>query len=140
MNNRTLLVTTSLVTALLFIVHLADDIMLGIEQGDINDMRGGTAISVVLLTGILLGNERRWGHVIMFVSGLLGTAVSYLHFSGRGVGRFVEEPNGFRFIATLLVMGVAGAMAMIFAARGLWQSRRAGGLAQRHAEHATDQR
>lgn len=124
MNTNTLLTLTSMLSITLFVFHVADDIVVGIEQGDGQDVIGVTAISAVWLCGTLLLRGRLIGYIITLVGGLLAAVVPYLHFSGKGVGgEFAKAPGAYFFICTLLVMAVTGTFSVILSIYGLWNMR-----------------
>jgi hypothetical protein len=124
MNPNTLLTIASLISITLFIFHLADDIVLGIEPGDVNDLIGGTLISTVWLCGTLLLRGRLAGYIITLIGGLLAVAVPYLHMSGKGLGGdFAKTPGAYFFICTLLTLAVTGLFSIILSALGLWNLR-----------------
>jgi hypothetical protein len=124
MKPNDLLTIASLMSIALFIFHLADDIVVGIEQGDANDVIGGTLICVVWLCGTLLLRGRLAGYVITLLGGLLAAVVPYLHFSGKGVGGdFAKLPGAYFFICTLLAMAVTGTFSIILSAHGIWNLR-----------------
>lgn len=121
MNPNTLLPLASMLSITLFVFHVADDIVLGIEQGGVQDVIGVTAISVVWLCGTLLLRGRLAGYIITLVGGLLAAVVPYLHFSGKGVGgEFAKAPGAYFFICTLLVLAVTGTFSFILSLHGLW--------------------
>ena len=124
MNPNTLLTIASLLSIMLFIFHLADDIVVGIEQGDVNDVVGGTLICLTWLCGTLLLRGRLAGYIITLVGGLLAAVVPYLHFSGKGVGgEFAKIPGAYFFICTLLAMAVTGTFSIILSIHSLWTLR-----------------
>jgi len=124
MKPNTLLTIASLLSITLFIFHLADDIVVGIEQGDVNDVVGGTLICLTWLCGTLLLRGRLAGYIITLVGGLLAAVVPYLHFSGKGVGGdFAKIPGAYFFICTLLAMAVTGTFSIILSIHGLWTLR-----------------
>ena len=124
MNPNTLLTMASLLSIILFILHLADDIVVGIEQGDVNDVIGGTLICIVWLCGTLLLRGRLAGYIITLVGGILAVGVPVLHMSGKGVGGdFAKLPGAYFFIVTLLAMAVTGAFSTILSAHGIWDLR-----------------
>ena len=124
MNPNTLLTAASLLSILLFLFHLAADIVLGIEQGDVNDVIGATFICTVWLCGTLLFRGRLAGYIVTLLGGLLAVAVPYLHFSGKGVGGdFAKQPGAYFFICTLLIMSVLGTFSVILSVYGLWNLR-----------------
>lgn len=94
MNTSTLLTIASMLSITLFIFHVADDIVLGIEQGDAQDVIGVTVISTIWLCGTLLLRGRLIGYIITLIGGLLAAGVGYMHFTGKGVGGdFAKAPE-----------------------------------------------
>ena len=120
-----------MLSILLFSFHLADDILLGIEPGNLSNW-GAFPIFVVWLYGTVVLSERRAGYVIMFVGSLLGFAVAILHMSGRGIGlgaAAAKYSGHWFFVWTLLALGAAGLFGVILSAHMLWsfmRSRKAG--------------
>ena len=86
MKQNTLLTIASLLSILLFLVHLTDDIIRGIEPGGLENIIGGTLIMLVWLCGTLLLAGRRSGYVIMLLGGILAAVIPVLHMNGAGVG------------------------------------------------------
>ena len=124
MNPNTLLTIASVLSITLFIFHLADDIVVGIEQGDVNDVIGGTLICIVWLCAALLLRGRLAGYIITLVGGLLAAIVPFLHFSGKGVGGdFAKTPGAYFFIVTLLALATTGTFSIILSTLGLWNLR-----------------
>jgi len=118
-----MLTIASLLSILLFTLHLTDDISRGIEPGGLSNLMGGVLISVVWLCGTLLLAERRLGYVIMLLGSLLSLAVPVLHMKGAGVGvasGIANSSGGFFFVWTLIATGVTGLFSVILSARGLW--------------------
>ena len=118
-----MLTIASLLSILLFTFHLTDDIVRGVEPGGLNNLIGGSLIMVVWLYGALVLTERRSGYVIMLVGSLLSFAVPVLHMKGKGVGvasGIANSSGGFRFVWTLIALGVIGLFSVILSARGLW--------------------
>ncbi len=123
MKRSVLLTITSLLSILLFSFHLADDIILGMEPGGLNNLIGGSLIMVVWLYGATVLAERRSGYIIMLVASLLSLGVPYLHMKGKGVGvatKIAASSAHFRFVWMLLALGVLGLFSAILSARGLW--------------------
>lgn len=119
-----MLIASSLLTILLFVVHLADDIARGIEPGDLNDLTGGTAITVVWLYGTLVLRQRLAGLIIMFVGGIFAVLVPYTHMRGAGIGEIARSTGGIVFAFTLLLLALAGVFSAILAAHRIWDRRR----------------
>jgi hypothetical protein len=122
MKQTIILTTTSLLTLVLLVSHLADDIVRGFEKGQLFDLIA-VPICVVWLYATLVLTERRSGYIIVFVLSLFGLLVPYVHMSGRGVGlegRIAHTDGAFFFVWALLAMAVTGAFSAVLAARGLW--------------------
>jgi len=123
MNRTVLLTITSLLSVLLFMFHLADDIFRGLEPGGLANLFGGSLIMVVWLYGATVLAERRSGYIIILIAGLLSFGVSILHMKGKGVGiasGIVRSAGGYRFVWMLLALGVTGLFSAILSARELW--------------------
>lgn len=123
MKESSMLTIASLISILLFMFHLADDIFRGFERGGIEDLIGGSLIMVVWLYGATVLAERRSGYVIMLLGSLLSFGVAMLHMKGNGVGiasGIVRSSGGYRFVWMLLAIGLTGLFSAILSARGLW--------------------
>jgi hypothetical protein len=121
----------SLLTFLLLTFHLSDDIVRGFEPGGLSNLIGVLLISVVWLCGTLLLAGRRSGYIIIILGSLLGLFVPYVHMKGKGIGvasGIANSAGGFRFVWTLLAIGVTALFSVILSARGLWGLQRG----QRH--------
>ena len=127
MKHSVMLTIASLLSILFFTLHLADDIVRGMEPGGISNLIGGVLISVVWLYATLVLAERRSGYIILLLGSLLSLAVPVIHMKGKGVGvasGIANSSGGFFFIWTLLALGVTGLFSVILSARGLWSLRR----------------
>jgi hypothetical protein len=118
-----LLTITSLLSILLFSLHVADDIVRGFEKGDLYNF---TAVFIfgAWLYGTLMLRERRWGYIIVLLASLLSLAVPYLHMRGKGVAlssRVAHSDGAFFFVWTLIALGVTALFSFILSARGLWR-------------------
>jgi hypothetical protein len=123
--DKVTLTVTSLLSILLILSHLTDDIIRGIEPGGLSNLVGG-GLLVVWLFGTLVLGERRSGYAIMLLGGLLAAVVPYLHLRGAGVGGELAKTSGaFFFVWTLLALGVTGPFSVILSVRGLWSLRSA---------------
>jgi hypothetical protein len=123
MKHSVMLTITSLLSVLLFTFHLTDDIVRGVEPGGLSNLVGGTLIMVVWLYGALVLAERRSGYIIILLGSLLAFGVPVLHMKGKGVGvasGIAKSSGGFRFVWTLIALGVTGLFSAILSARGLW--------------------
>lgn len=113
MKHHLMLTVTSLLSILLFSIHLAGDIVRGIEPGTLYNLPA-VPIMVVWLYGTLVLAERRTGQVIMLLGALLAILVPVLHLRGAGVGGAFARSNGaFLFIWTLFALGVTGTYSVI---------------------------
>jgi hypothetical protein len=118
-----LLTITSLLSILLFSLHLADDIVRGYEKGDLYNLTA-VLIFCAWLYGTLMLKERRWGYIIMLLASFLSLAVPYLHMRGKGVAlssRVAHSDGAFFFVWTLIALGVTALFSFILSARGLWR-------------------
>ena len=124
MKNSVMLTVTSLLSIVLFSIHLAGDIVRGIEPGTTANL-GAVPIMVVWLFGTLVIAERRLGQVIMLLGALLSIVVPVLHLRGAGVGGdFARSSGAFLFIWTIFALGVTGTFTVMLLARGLLKPRR----------------
>ena len=123
MKESSMLTMASLLSVLLFMFHLTDDIFRGAEPGGLNNLIGGSLIMVVWLYGATVLAERRSGYIITLLSGLLSFGVAILHMKGKGVGvasGIARSSGGYRFIWMLIALGVTGLFSAILSTRGLW--------------------
>lgn len=125
MKPNVVLTVTSLVSILLFTVHLADDIVRGFERGG-PEMYVGMLIAVAWLYATLVLAERRWGLIVLLLLSIGGAAVPYIHMGGAGLvgGRVANTSGMFVWAWTLLALGVTAMFSAILSARGLWSLRR----------------
>jgi hypothetical protein len=118
------LTLVSLLSVLLLTLHLAGDIIYGIEKGGLPNLLG-IPIVVVWVCGALLLPDRRSGYVIALLGSLLAMYVPYLHFRGSaGVAGhgIASSSGGFFFVWTLLALGVTGLFGFILTILGLGRS------------------
>jgi hypothetical protein len=123
-NNNGVLKITSLLSLLFLTLHVTDDIVRGISKAESSNT--ALIVLVVLLYGTLVLAERRSGHVIMFLVGLLAAAMPVMHMRGAHYPEIAASSGGFFFVWTLWALGALGGVTMILAAQGLWSLRRAG--------------
>ncbi len=131
MKPHALLVVTSLLSILLLTLHVTDDIVRGISNAE--PANTALLVLVVLLYGTLVLAERRSGHVIMLLVGLLAAAMPVMHMRGTHYPEIARSPGGFFFVWTLWALGGLGGLTVTLAARGLWRLRRR--VAGHPAEH-----
>jgi hypothetical protein len=123
MRQTVLLKITSLLTLVLLLFHVADDITRGYEKGGLANL-AAVPICVVWLCGTLLLAERRSGYVIVLIGSLLGVFVPYVHMSGKGIGEVAKSSGGFFFAWTLLAIGVAALFSALLSVLALWRTIR----------------
>ena len=122
MKHNVMLIVASLLTLLLTIIHLTQDVM---RQADGTNMIPiPVVVFAVWLYGTLMLSDRIWGYIIMLLGGLIGAAMIILHSKG-GV---ISNSGGFFFVWTLFALSTTGWFTAILSARGIWtalRSRRA---------------
>lgn len=124
MKTSTMLKASSLLSILLFSIHLAFDIVHGVERGDRGDLTGTVLIELVWLCAALLWAGRRLGLVILLVGALLAVVVPALHMNPAGIGaRYADTDGAVLFFWSLLALGVSGAFSFVLALRELWHMR-----------------
>lgn len=124
MKHNSALTVASLLSILLTSLHLADDIVRGIEPGGIKNATG-VLILAVWLYGTLVLAGRRWGYVIMLLGSLLGTLIPLVHMRGAGLvgGRIAGSGGVFGWVWTLMALGVTATFSLVLSVRGLWSLR-----------------
>jgi hypothetical protein len=122
MRHNTILVVTSLLSILLLTLHITDDIVRGISKAESSNT--ALFVLVVLLYGTLVLPERRSGHVIMLLVGLLAAAMPVMHMRGKHYAEIAQSAGGFFFVWTLWALGGLGGVTFILSALGLWNLRR----------------
>jgi hypothetical protein len=119
---NTTLIVTSLLSILLLTLHITDDIVRGISKAE--PSKTALVVLAVLLYGTLVLAERRSGHVIMLLVGVLAAAMPVMHMRGAHYGDIARSPGGFFFVWTLWALGGLGGVTILLSARGLWNLRR----------------
>jgi hypothetical protein len=77
-----------------------------------------------LLYGTLVLPERRSGHVIILLVGLMAAAMPVIHMRGAHYGEIAKSPGGLFFVWVLWALGGLGGFTLILSARELWDLRR----------------
>ena len=123
-HDRTLVVT-SVLSILLVLLHVAEDIVRGFEPGGLKHIQ--TILTMGLwLYGTLALSGRRFGYALMLLGGLLGCLVSLAHMRGAGLvgGRMANADGLLLWVFPQLVLGVTASVSAVLAAQGLWSLRR----------------
>ena len=126
MSHKVALTITSLLSALLFSFHWADEMSRGMEVGTLSAF-GGIVILVVWLSGTLVFGDRLPGYILTLLGGILGLGVLVLHMSGKGItgGRIPPNSAGaFFWVWILIALGVTSTIAAILSVEALWGMRR----------------
>src|ERR1700678_616513 len=85
MKQNLLLTIATLLSVLFMTLHLADDIVRGVEPGGLSSLII-VPIVVVLLFGPAVSGKGRSGYVIILLVSLLLLVVPVIHMRGKGVG------------------------------------------------------
>jgi hypothetical protein len=119
MKRSVMLTIASLLSILLLMLHVTDDIVRGMDKAGLANFIA-IAILVVWLYGTLVLTERRPGYIITLMGGIIATLVPVIHLRGAGIVNVVKSSGGFFFLWTLLALGVLGIFSIILSVRGLW--------------------
>src|SRR3954465_13509202 len=122
MKQGTMLIVASLLSILLLTLHVTDDIVRGISKAE--PANTALAVLAVLVYGTLVLGERRSGHIIMLLIGVLAIAMPVMHMRGAHYPEIAKSPGGYFFVWTLWALGGLGGFTLILAARGLGDLRR----------------
>jgi hypothetical protein len=121
MKQNVAMTISSLVAIVLFPVHLAHDIVFGLDSMTRAQTFTFLLIMLVALYGTVELPGRRSGFVIMLIVGIAALGMPVLHI----VGGPRSAARGFFFVWTLLALGGSGVFSATLAARELWRSMRA---------------
>lgn len=117
------LTIVSLLSIILLPFHIGGDIVLGLDRGGSGVMFVAVPILLFVACGALLLAERRSGHVIMLLGGLVALAMPIIHRNNGFTPAVATAPGGLFFIWTLMALGVTGGLGVTLSARGLWRLR-----------------
>jgi len=120
------LTVASLLSTVFVTLHLADDIVRGMEKGGPSSLII-VPILVIWLYGTLELGERRSGYVIILLGSLLGAVVPVVHFrrtGGVAAGEIAGSSGSLFYVWTLIALGVTAVFSVILSVRGLWRLRR----------------
>jgi hypothetical protein len=116
------LTVASLLSIVLLPLHIGGDVVRGFDAGG-PGLLIVVPILLVVACGALLLAERRSGHVIMFLGGLMALGMPVIHRNNGFTAAVARSPGGLFFIWTLIALGVFGGLAMILSVSGLWNLR-----------------
>jgi hypothetical protein len=114
MKPNVVMIVMSLLSTLLFSIHITDDIVRGADAWGPQSLFG-VLILAVWLYGTLLLPERRSGRIIILLGGLLSAAMPVIHMRWS----HARSSGAFLFIWTLFAIGATGTLSAILAVRGL---------------------
>ena len=126
MRQNIALTVASLLSVVFMTLHLADDIVRGMEPGGPSDLII-VPVLVIWLYGTLELGGRRSGYVIVLLGSLLGAVVPVVHFRGTGgvaAGEIAKSSGSLFFVWTQIALGVTAVFSVILSVRGLWRLRR----------------
>lgn len=120
MKHRVMLTVTSLISIVLFLNHVIDDMVHGFDRVGIQNVIG-ILILVVWLYGALVLVERRSGLIIVLLGGIFAAGMPLVHFSGAVVSsrEFAQSPGAFLYLWTLWALSVTGTFSVVLAVSGL---------------------
>ena len=119
MKPNVLLTIASLLSLLLIMFHLTDDVLLQ-AVGHVK-YPIPVVIFVVWLYGTLMLSERVSGYIIMLLGGLAAAGMIVVHSKDF----VVHQSGGFFFVWTMFALSATGWFTVILSARGLWLTLRA---------------
>ena len=114
LKHNVVLLVTSLLSIVLFSIHVTDDIVRGLDAWGPRSLFA-VLILVVWLYGTLVLAERRAGRVIILAGGLCSAAMPVIHMRGD----FAKSSGAFLFLWTLFALGATGTLSILLAARAL---------------------
>src|ERR1019366_8754721 len=123
MKHNVMLTSSSLLSILLLTLHVTDDIVRGISKAEFSNFYAVFYL-VIMLYGTLVLAERRSGHVIMLLTGIIAAGMPFIHMREARYGEHAASSGGFFFVWTLFALGVTGVFSVILSMRGLWSLRR----------------
>ena len=123
MNKNQLLTITSLVSIVLLILHVSDDISRGFDSAGLSNLIA-IAVVAVLLYCTLIYRERLAGQIAMLLIALLALGMPLIHLRGTRINEHAQSTGGLFFIATLWLLGVTGIFGIVLAAQEMWKTRR----------------
>jgi len=125
MKEDTKLTIASLLSILLVLIHISEDVVRGFEPGGYKNITG-VLMFVVWLYGTVMLSGRRSGYIIMLLGAILGAGIPVVHMRGAGLvgGRIANSSRMLLWVWTLLTLQVTAIFSLILSARGLWRLRR----------------
>jgi len=119
MRRDPVLTVTSLLSLLLLMIHLSQDVILQ-REGSV-EYPIPVVVFALMLYATLMLHDRITGYVIMLLGGLFSAAMIVTH----GHGFVVGKSGGLFFVWVLFALSTTGWVTMLLAIRGLVRSVRA---------------
>ena len=125
MNNNVTLIITSLLSIVLVVFHLTEDIVRGVEPGTLATFNGVLMLATWLYGTVVLSG-RRAGYILMMLGSVLGIVVSIAHMRGAGLvgGRIANSSGVYFWVFTQLSLGVTAVFSFVLAGYLLWRTRK----------------
>lgn len=124
MKKSSLLSITSVLSVLFLSVHLACDIILGMEKGGPANLIALPILTVWLYGSLVLAGSR-WGYIIMLFGSLFGLAMPIIHMKGSGINsEVVNSSVAFLFVWTLISLGVTSLFSLLLSSNLLYKIQR----------------
>ena len=124
MKRSVLLTVTSLVSILLMIFHISDEIARGMEHAGLN-MVIPMVIVAAWLYGTLLLTGRRSGYIVMLIVAIFGTGIPIVHMSGTSGlvgGKIATDSAGsFFWVWQNITLLVVSLFSLALAVRCIWK-------------------
>jgi hypothetical protein len=118
MKRSEMLTIASLLSLVLLICHLADDVVRGISP-----IGPWVLITLPLFGGwlyaALIVPERRTGYIVNLLGGLAALSMPVMHIRREWSAAGISKPGTFFFIFTLIALGALGIFSIIVSIRGL---------------------
>jgi hypothetical protein len=129
MKHTATLTVLSVISILLVLLHVADDIVRGYEPGGLKHIQTILTMGVWLYAAVAL-SEGRVKYVLLLLGSLLGVAVSLAHMRGAGLvgGRIAGSSGMLVWVYPILILGVTASVSIVLSARGLWNARSLGAV------------
>ena len=123
MKKDLILISVSVLSVALMTIHLASDIVLGLESGGPLNLIVFPVLTVWLYGTLMLAGKRS-GYIITLLGAFLGLLMPIIHMKGNGISaRVIESSTGFLFVWTLLALGVTSFFAATLSVIELWKLR-----------------
>ena len=124
MRHDTALTVTSLFMVLLTALHLASDVVLGLDQFDRGMIVGILILAVPLYAAVAL-RRRRAGYLVLLLFAVIAAGIPVLHMPAAGLSaEFLARPGAYLFVWTLLALGATALVSLALSVQGLWSMRR----------------